>query len=195
MKKILQNLVIACFLFTACNFCKGVLITVESYTDSNGFFRYTVNKGDEPFLFGGGSNLCFQVQSYNVITVNNPPGWQPAISASEIISWKFTNQNVTTIDSTIQFSVQSDINDFVNYNQMEPNINYPLGIIFGDVYNTNKTLYSPYGSSSTNYFTTSINVAGYERFEFLGPAIPEPFLCFAGIIGIIQLIRLLKYNR
>ncbi len=195
MKKILQNVIFVCIFFAICNICNGGLISVESYTDSNGFFRYTVNKGDEPFLFGGGSNLCFQVQSYGASSIIDPSGWQSTMEASEIISWKFTNQNPTTIDSTIQFSVQSDITDFVNYNQMEPNVNYPLGIIFGDIYNTNKTLYSPNSGSSTNYFTESINVAGYERFEFLGPVIPEPSLCFAGMIGIVQLIRLLKYGR
>ncbi len=195
MKKILRNFMVFGILFVICNDCKSVLKTVGSYTDSNGFFRYTVSKGNEPFLFGGGSNLCFRVQSYGTLSAKTPAGWLPTIDSSGIVSWKFTNENVTTIDSPIQFSLQSDITDFVNYNQSESNADYPLGIIFGNIYNTNGTLYSPNASMSTNYFATSINIAGYERFEFLGPVIPEPYFCFAGIIGIVQLIRLLKYNK
>ena len=182
MKKLILNFIVVCILFAICNICNGSLISVESYTDSNGFFRYTVNKGNEPFLFGGASNLCFQVQSYSASIIYDPFGWQSTMNASGLISWKFTNQIATTIDLPIQFSMQCDVIDFVNYDQMEQSANYPLGIIFGDVYNTNNTIFSPAGGTT---FSSSVNVVGYERFEFVGPVIPEPSLYLVAIIGVV----------
>jgi hypothetical protein len=177
----LQNLILYCILFAACNICRGALITVESYTDSNGFYRCTAKKGDEPFLLGGGTNLCFQVQSFNVVSINDPPGWQSTEGASGIISWNFTNENVITIDAPIQFSFQSHNTDFVYYTE------YPLGIIFGDIYNTNGTLYSPNSGPEANNFFTSVNIAGYEQFGYVGPVIPEPMLFWIFLLLVLKI--------
>jgi len=184
LKKYLLNIIF--LIWGSCNFCTAALILVESYTDSNGFFRYSVAKGNEPFLFGGGSNLCFQIQSYGALSANSPVGWKSTITDAGIVSWNFTNENATIISNPIQFSIQSDITDFVIYNLLEPNANYPSGIIFGDIYSTNGNLYSPNGSPSSNFFATSLNVAGYERFEYLGSVIPEPIFGIFGIIGFFS---------
>jgi len=170
--------------------CNGALTLVDSYTDNNGFYSYTVSSADAPFLFGGDSNLCFQIQSYAVNNIIDPPGWISTINPDEIVCWRVASNNVELIDDPLVFSLNSTMTDWTTYDEVTIDATYPKGIVVGDVYNTNGTLYNISRANISNGLVSSVNIAGYERFSFIGPIIPEPAILTTILFALIFIFNI-----
>ena len=162
--------------------CFGTMISVQSGTDSNGVYFYSITSGDEQLTFGGDGILALRIPSKSVQDVFSPAGWTSELSDSVVI-WSCTNNDACITDQPIVFSLKSSVAEWTNYSTNSDN--YPAGKVFGSVYYTNGTLFTT--DIDTNDFIMSINIAGYESFDFIGPIIPEPTLLFL-LIAVPSLI-------
>jgi hypothetical protein len=159
----------------------AALLSVQSATDSNGLFTYTVQRGNEPYLWGGSEQLPSVVlPALGVLSVTTPPGWSAITTGATAITWSYTGTGTWFLDSTpIVFTLQSAYPLPVAYDSLASTALYQQGTVFGDVYTTNLALYT--GAASNE--TTSVNVVGYERFAFVGPALPEPLTAWVLVVG------------
>ncbi|MCK5851850.1 hypothetical protein KAH27_02365 [bacterium] len=164
--------------------CFAAMISVQSSTDSNGVYFYSVTSGDEPLTFGGNEILGLRIPSQAVQDIFSPEGWTSELSDNVVI-WNCTNSDAYITDQPIVFSLTSSITEGTNYSMSSDN--YPAGKVLGSVYNTNGTLYTP--GIDTNDFIMSMNIAGYESFNFIGPIIPEPTLLFLLVAVPCLIIR------
>jgi len=164
--------------------CFGAMISVQSGTDSNGVYFYSIASGDESLTFGGDGILALRIPSQAVQDIFSPAGWTSELSDNVVI-WSCTNNDACIIDQPIVFSLKSSVTEWVNYSTNSDN--YPAGKVLGSVYNTNGTLYIT--DIDTNDFIMSINIAGYESFDFIGPIIPEPTLLFLLVAVPCLIIR------
>ena len=176
MKQLLIFLTI--FIFGFSQVSSGGLVSITSTNDGSGLFTYKVSAGADPYFFGGNTNI-FKViiPSAGVISTFDPSDWVSTIDSDDVVTWSYTNSYIGYIDNTlIEFSLQSSFPLVTNYTGID------MGFVQGEIYNTNRTLYSPASPSPT----ISINIVGYEHFEFEGPAVPEPcFLIFYFFIFLI----------
>jgi len=171
-------------LFAAAANCFGSMVSVQSGTDSNGVYFYSVTSGDESLTFGGDGILALRVPSQAVQDIFSPAGWTSELSDNVVI-WSCTNNDACITDQPVVFSLKSYVTEGTNYSISSDN--YPAGKVFGSVYNTNGTLYTP--DIDTNDFIASMNIAGYESFDFIGPIIPEPTLLFLLVAVPWMIIR------
>ena len=153
------------------------MTTVQSSTDSNGFYSYTLTCGDEPYWFGGDSNvLGISVLSRAIVAIFDPPGWSSSTDTQSRITWRRSDGTAWLCGTNaVTFSLTSSIKDPVLYDEPIDSTAYPRGTVVGEVYGTNGILFN---APSTNG-TASANVVGYETFPFVGPAVPEPCLLAA----------------
>ncbi len=153
------------FVICCVNFLFGNLVSVISSNDGNGLFTYTVSSADEPYYFGGDTNLLkIIIPSAAVVSTSNPPGWYSTIDIHNTVTWRCTNSFLWYIDgASRKFSLLSSFPETCVYTGSF------AGLVQGEIYNTN---YSLYVSGATNA-VVSQNVVGYEHFDFEGPAVPE----------------------
>ncbi|NLF39466.1 hypothetical protein GX586_08475 [bacterium] len=159
------------------------MLSVHSATDSNGVFTYSITRGADDALWGGGSGaLTIIIPSFGVLTTYDPPGWTSSMAAPDVVAWNYASTGtwlVSTMAATL--SLQSASAVPVEYDSIAPGAEYGQGTLLGDVYTTNGAFYQS-GSTSE---VCSVNVAGYERFAFIGPALPEPFGCAALAMAVL----------
>jgi len=177
------------FVLVFTNISVGSLVSVISSNNGSGLFTYKISANEEPYFFGGDTNLLkIVIPSEGVISTFDPPGWTSVIDINDTVIWKCTNSALWYVDNSAhEFSLQSSFLLVTNY------IGTDMGFVQGEIYNTN---YSLYNSAPTNA-TASINTVGYERFEFEGPMIPEPcfyllfIICYLLIGNLIRTIKML----
>ena len=166
------------------NNCFGTMISVQSSTDSNGVYSYSVSLGNEPLTFGGEGSLSMQIPSQYVQDIVSPDGWISELSEDGVM-WSCTNNDARITSQPIVFSLKSSIAGWTNY--ITSSDDYPAGKVIGSVYNTNGTLYTT--GIYTNDFIMSMNIVGYESFSFIGPIIPEPTLLLLITIPLLIIRR------
>ncbi|MCX7002339.1 MAG: hypothetical protein NTV22_03590, partial [bacterium] len=144
-----------------------------------------VARNTDPFLLGGTPELLsFAVHAYHVIGVDSPPGWTASLLSTNTITWRCTNATAVIINTNaLVFTVNSAMDAAIPYDDMADGALYPRGICAGEVFSTNAT---PVTALEEDYVGT-VNLAGYERFAYLGPIVPEPasglVLLVCGLIG------------
>ncbi len=165
----------------------AALLSVASATDSNGLFTYTVQRGGEPYLWGGSEQLpSITLPALGVQSATTPPGWTAVTTGATAITWSYAGTGTWCIDAPpIVFSLLSGYYEPVAYDSLSSTDVYQQGTVFGDVYTTNLT---PYTGAASNE-VTSVNVVGYERFAFVGPALPEPLTLGVLAVGVACLAR------
>jgi hypothetical protein len=181
MKKAFFHVMMLTALLACARASNAALLSVQSATDSNGLFTYTVQRGNEPYLWGGSEHLpSLTLPALGVLSVTTPPGWTAMATGATAITWSHTGTGTWFLDSTpIVFTLQSAFTLPVAYDSLTSTALYQQGTVFGDVYTTNLALYT--GAASNE--TTSVNVVGYERFAFMGPALPEPLTACVLVVG------------
>lgn len=167
------------FVIVFSNISAGSLVSVISSNNGSGLFTYKISADDEPYFFGGNTNLLkIVIPSEAVISTIDPPGWLSEVGANDTVTWKCTNSTLWYVDNTTrEFSLQSSYSLVTNYTGID------MGFAQGEIYNTNYSLYS----EGTTNGISSVNVVGYEQFEFEGPMIPEP--CYLLFIIYYLLMR------
>jgi hypothetical protein len=165
--------------------CSGSMIAVNSSDDGGGLFSYVVTRGADPYLFGGmSSSLFIRVPSYGIVATYDPPGWRSVTTDAHTVTWQY--QGTWVLDSeVVTCALQSVSSSAIDYDDLDPSGTYPQGYVMGDVYTTNHQLYSSAGGGDV----TSINVVGYERFQFIGPVVPEPAITVLGLIALCAVRR------
>jgi len=160
--------------------CFGAMTSVQSGTDSNGFYFYSVAIGDESLTFGGKGILAVRIPSKEILEIFSTEGWTSAVSEN-VALWFCTNDNAGITDQPVTFSLRSAVDGWTTYDKTSET--YPAGNVFGSVYYTNGNLYTT--DSGTNGMISSENIAGYESFGFIGPVVPEPmFIWLAFLLPI-----------
>jgi|GEM_PF-591165 len=166
---------------------RASMLAVQSTTDSNGLFTYTVLRGPEPYVWGGSNatlSLAFPVLGMQSASAS--PGWSVTSTAAGVI-WSYTGAVTWLVDTAPAiFAVSSALVMPVAYDSLATTALYQQGTLLGDVFGTNQ---APYPRSVSGE-VSSVNVTGYERFSFIGPALPEPFLvCALAVLGALGLRR------
>jgi len=151
--------------------CFGAMTSVQSGTDSNGVYFYSVTSGDELLTFGGKGILAVRIPSKEILEIFSTEGWTSTVS-EDVAIWFCTNDNARITEQPVVFSLRSAVDAWTTYDKASEI--YPAGNIFGSVYLTNGNLYTT--DFGTNGMITSENIAGYESFGFIGPIVPEPEL-------------------
>ncbi len=154
------------------------MLSVSS-TNNNGDYTYSLTAGDEAYWFGGTSDrLHIEFPTLGAYDVIVPPGWS-AVMSSNIVACTYTDTTPFVLyTNECEFVVKSEYSEGTVYDGNTPE--FPAGKISGDIYTTNKTLYT-YTPDSP------FNVVGYESFSFIGP-VPEP------CIGILLVFLALLMN-
>jgi len=165
---------------------KASLISVASSNDNSGMFFYSVSSGTAPFYFGGYVNMLkVVIPSAGVLNTYGPEGWYATVDENNIVTWSFTNSYIGFINtSNLVFCIKSVYTLSTNYSGPTGTL-WQKGYASGDIYNTNYFLYE---RPLTNGIA-SMNVTGYEKFNFVGPLIPEPFYFRNLLIFTIFLFR------
>jgi len=187
-EKIMKKLFIiftTIFLFSSM-LTRANLISVISSHDGTGMFTYSVSSSSSPFYFGGDSNMLkVVIPSAGVMETYSPDGWYSTVDASNIVTWLCTNSSSRYIDeSPLEFKIESIYKHSTNYSGHAGTL-WQKGYVAGEVYDTNYFLYS----SVTTNGVASINVVGYEKFEFTGPMIPEPALLIIYYLAFVIYYR------
>jgi len=170
--------------------CFGAMTSVQSGTDSNGVYFYSVTSGDESLTFGGQGILAVRIPSKEILETFSTEGWTSAVSEN-VALWFCTNDNARIADQPTTFSLRSAVSDWTTYDVTSDT--YPAGYVFGSVYYTNGNLYTT--DSGTNGMVASENIAGYESFGFIGPVVPEPMLLWLTFISLYIPLRSLRALR
>ena len=126
---------------------------VDSTNHGGGLFSYTFRRGDVDYVWGLGANFGrIYIQSFGVIAVWEPLGWTHSISSSGLVTWTVTNGTVY-LDEPVTFHVQSCLTESANY---------------------------PYQLTLSAIISTVFRLpehtrlgGGFQRFDFVGPAIPK----------------------
>jgi len=147
-------------------------VSVESATDGNGAFTYTVTKNPESYSLGGSDGLLsFSLKVYHVIDIFPPAGWTYTNLGNEMYTCYCTNAAVSIIGTNaLVFSLQSASTLSYLFDQPEYDSLYPQGTIAGEIYMDGTIPYR----YPTEDSIAAINVAGMERFTYTGPVLPEP---------------------
>ncbi len=178
------------FLITAavilCCITNAGLISLTNY-HSGTEYHYTFSSGDELYYFGGDTNVfAIHIPSKAVTNVECPDGWF-WYEESDIVSLFSTNSSRFILNTgTWSFVIHSDDDQATLYGIGSPD--FPPGIVQGEVYNTNGTIFTP---EVTVGDIGSTNVVGYELFSFIGP-VPEPiclWMLIAGGLAFFHRIR------
>jgi len=169
-----------------CCITNANLISLTNYHNSNQF-HYTFTAGDESYYFGGDTNVfAIHIPSKAVTNVDCPEGWF-WYEESDIVSLFSTNSSRFILNTnTWSFVIHSGNNVAATYGIGSPD--FPPGIVQGEVYNNNGTIFTP---EVTLGNIGSTNVVGYELFSFIGP-VPEPiclWFIFAGLLAFSRRIK------
>ena len=91
----------------------AAFVSVESASDGNGVFTYSVTKYSESYTLGGSDELfSFTLKAYQVIELFSPAGWTCTNTGNETYTWLCTNTAVSVIGTNaLVFSLQSE-NEF-----------------------------------------------------------------------------------
>lgn len=145
----------------------GMAVTVESYTDENGYFSWTFTRGTNDYLWGlSEDSHGIWVPTVAVQNVSDPPGWQSQIGG--YVNWTYTNAGTWFIENeAITFSYQSEV--------AEPIV--ASGFLVGDLFNLD---HSP------------VPASGYEWFTALMPIPEPPPSLFALLVFAAPLIAILR---
>ncbi|GEM_PF-1417678 len=173
----------------------AAMLAVTSVTNGAGLYQYHVARSSDPFLLGGTPELLsFVVRAYHVIGVDSPPGWTASLLTTNTITWRCTNTTTVIINTNALIFTVTSAMDAIPYDDLADDALYPRGICAGEVYSTNAT---PVTALQDDYVGT-INLAGYERFAYLGPIVPEPacglVLLICGLVGRRAKIRLRSFG-
>ena len=164
----------------------AAMLSVQSSTDSNGLYSYTVTRGLDSYLWGGGSNmLSIVIPTLGLVATYDPPGWVSASNLPDSVVWRYTGTDTWVVENgPVTFSLRSSYPEPALYDGTAGSGMYQRGMVLGEVYTTNRALYQSVSSNDV----TSVNVVGYERFALLGPAVPEP-------CALLALLLLLNRRR
>lgn len=139
------------------NTARGLPCLVQSTNHGSGWFSYTFRRGDDPYVWGVGTNIgLIRIQSYGVLEVRNPPQWSHTVSPSGLITWTVTN-GIVVVDDVVTFGVRSCLTESTTYSGFGPA--GPFGVIGGVVF----TLPDHQGTG----------FGGFQAFDFVGPAVPD----------------------
>ena len=150
----------------------AAFVSVESASDGNGVFTYSVTKYSESYTLGGSDELfSFTLKAYQVIELFSPAGWTCTNTGNETYTWLCTNTEVSVIGTNaLVFSLQSENELSYTFDQPEYISLYPQGTIAGEIYMEGTIPYH----YPTEDNIAAVNVAGMERFSYTGPILPEP---------------------
>ena len=171
-----------------CCITNANLISLTNYQNGTEF-HYTFSSGNEPYYFGGDTNVfAIHIPSKAVTNVVCPEGWFWS-QESDIVSLFSTNE--------LQFILNTGTWSFVIHSEQVNgawygigNEGFPPGAIQGEIYSTNGYLFTP---EPTLGNIGSTNVVGYELFSFIGP-VPEPICLWFIVAGILAFSsRIKKY--
>ncbi len=156
MRKLVRIILLLCLLATTAH---GSLCFVQSTNHGGGLFSYTFRRGDDPYVWGMGTNFgIIQMQSYGVVEVQDPPGWEHSVSPSGRITWTVTN-GLVFLDEPVTFSVRSCLTQSATY---------PTTLEWGPE--------GPDGWLASVAFTlpdhAQTTYGGVQFFEFVGPVLP-----------------------
>ena len=162
-----------------CCITNAGLISLTNYHNETEY-HYTFSAGDEPYYFGGDTNVfAIHIPSMAVTNVECPEGWF-WYKESDIVSLFSTNTSQFILNTnTWNFVIHSNYDQATLYGIGSPD--FPPGIVQGEVYNTNGYLFTP---EVTLGNIGSTNVVGYELFSFIGP-VPEPICLWFIVAGLL----------
>jgi len=162
-----------------CCISNANLISLTNYHNGTEY-HYTFSSGNEPFYFGGDTNVfAIHIPSIAVTNVDCPEGWF-WYEESDIISLFSTNSSPFILNTgTWSFVIHSDYDVSATYGAGSPD--FPPGAVQGEIYSTNGSLFTPEVASGN---IASTNVVGYELFSFIGP-VPEPICLWFIVAGIL----------
>ena len=125
---------------------------VTSTNRGGGWFSYTFQRGDDPYVWGIGTNWeSIVLPSCAVLEVQDPPGWTHTLDSSGLITWTVTN-GIVFLDEPVTFAPRSCLTQSGTYTW--PNAGYILGFVYLLPDRTN-----PIGPA-------------YQSFDFIGPVLP-----------------------
>jgi hypothetical protein len=137
----------------------GELCFLQSTNHGGGWFSYTFQHGDDPYVWGLGTNFGFiELQCYGVLEVQDPPDWTHSVSASGRVTWMVTN-GLVFLDEPVTFSVRSCLTQSAIYGTTPPSgPNDPAAYLVSVAYTRPEHEPTMFG--------------GIQYFEFVGPALP-----------------------
>lgn len=137
-------------IFAVVNAAQGTPCFVDSTNHGGGLFSYTFRRGDAPAVFGLSFNGSYiRLQSYEVVEIQDAPGWTHTISASGVITWSVSSGTIF-LDQPVTFSVRSRLTESTTYSN---------GVILGSAFELPDRL--------------NLLGGGFQTFTFLGPALPS----------------------
>lgn len=156
------------------------LAALQTFTDSNGYYQYTLSSGSASVRWGGVSNtLSVRIPAYAILAVLPTPGWHWHTNDGNAITWLYQGTNVLVLDSvSVMFAYTSQVYVTTPYDDVDPAALHPRATVAGEVYQTNGLRYRI--ASTDSNVVSSVNVAGYERLSMAGPLVPE-----GGILALL----------
>jgi len=169
-----------------CCITNANLISLTNYHNGTEY-HYTFSSGNEPYYFGGDTNVfAIHIPSMAVTNVDCPEGWF-WYEESDIVSLFSTNSSDFILNTeTWSFVIHSDYNVAATYGNGSPS--FPPGAVQGEIYLTNGSIFTPEVILGN---IGSTNVVGYELFSFIGP-VPEPICLWFIIAGLLAFSRRIK---
>lgn len=164
----------------------AAMMALDSATDGNGVFTYTLSRGADAYLFGGKAEvLSLLLPTHGLQEVTTPQGWCADTAMPNVVRWRWTNAGACVVAAEpLTFAVRSMYVLSASYTDTAALAVYPMATVFGEVYRTNRTRYigCPAGG------VVPANVVGFERSGFTGPIVPEPMLAGC-VLALICLVR------
>ena len=166
-----------------CCITNAGLISLTNYQNGTEF-HYTFSSGNEPYYFGGYTNVfAIHIPSTAVTNVECPEGWFWC-EESDIVSLFSTNSSQFILNTNKwSFVIHSNYGQATVYGTGSSD--FPPGIAQGEIYLTNGNLFTP---EVTLGNIGSTNVVGYELFSFIGP-VPEPICLWLIVTGLLFFSR------
>jgi hypothetical protein len=167
----------------------NTFIDVLSYSSGTGYFSYSITNSSINPDFGfylTASSGRISIQSYGVLEVESPPGWEATVNNSGLVTWRRSDSQGWWIhDTPVTFSLRSSITETTVYSQQDwlPNSSvyeYPMGLITGP--------FTQFGNPNNGGL-------GTDRFSFLGPVVPEPSTVVLFAVGLSFLLQRLRSEK
>lgn len=143
----------------------GQYATVQSETDGNGLYTYTLTAGTDPLTFFAGQDDMLELTFYGMQDLYDTPGWESASLPDDVICWTYTGTDPLVLSETpIVFSAQSSITASQVWPVDLSNPSAPQAFVIGEADP------EPYG----------LDV--FQPFSFVAP-VPEPSTIGLFVIG------------
>jgi hypothetical protein len=125
----------------------GQYATVQSDTDGNGLYTYSLTAGTDPLTFIAGQDHILELTFYGMEQINDTPDWESSSPAADLICWTYTGADPLTLgDTPIVFSAQSSVNESHVWPVATGNPSAPYGLVAGETESG-----GPYGLDAFQY--------------------------------------------